>query len=600
MNNIQAEVQAKYYVSMGGSDSNPGTESQPFATITKARDVVRTINHDMTGNIVVYIMSGEYYIASTIEFTEADSGTNGYDIIYKNYNEAGSAHFIGGERITGWTRHSGNIYKVNVGVQWVFNTLYENGIRARKARFPKYEYDSSYPMAQAAYLGTEGIEGSNTILQYKSGDFDPSGWDLDDAQIVIWAGGGINWRTHTIPISSMDTEKRLITLSQPARYPLYDSIRKYLGDGGSRYFIQGVYDFLDQAGEFYLDTSEGYLYYWARDGEIADQTIIAPKVQTIISLLGTSETSRVHNIQFDGLVLEDTEFTDFYRFGHNISGESGEGHAYPDYDREVLQSQYQVGAFRMENTNNIAIKNCHINNIGFTGIYMHYYNQCNLVYGNWIEHMGLNGVFLDGKYPGEGNVLKNIVISNNLIHDIGELCADAAAVQIKNSGNNEVSYCEIYNSIRFAVCWDTLCDTPIEEIYTVNNIYKYLKVYNCCHDSGDCGAFYGYGLSRESAFNVNTLDQVTINNINAHPTMTDIPPNGIFMDNQSYGQTYRNVKITNVQGEAFRNNESGNHNFTNVNWSGNFDDSFMDYDNIGLKADFVYGGSADCNHKSLL
>jgi hypothetical protein len=47
-----AAVQATYYVSPSGSDSNPGTLSQPFKTITKARNVVRTINNSMTGDII--------------------------------------------------------------------------------------------------------------------------------------------------------------------------------------------------------------------------------------------------------------------------------------------------------------------------------------------------------------------------------------------------------------------------------------------------------------------------------------------------------------------------------------------------------------------
>ena len=48
-NMAQAGIQATYYVSPTGSDSNPGTLAQPFQTIAKARDVVRTVN----GNIEV-------------------------------------------------------------------------------------------------------------------------------------------------------------------------------------------------------------------------------------------------------------------------------------------------------------------------------------------------------------------------------------------------------------------------------------------------------------------------------------------------------------------------------------------------------------------
>ncbi|WP_141504064.1 hypothetical protein [Paenibacillus luteus] len=53
-----AAEQASYYVSPDGDDSHPGTLEQPFRTIEKARDVIRGINDNMTGDITVYIRGG--------------------------------------------------------------------------------------------------------------------------------------------------------------------------------------------------------------------------------------------------------------------------------------------------------------------------------------------------------------------------------------------------------------------------------------------------------------------------------------------------------------------------------------------------------------
>ena len=52
----RAATQSIYYVSPTGSDSNPGTVSQPFLTITKARDVTRNLSSNMTGDIVFYLI----------------------------------------------------------------------------------------------------------------------------------------------------------------------------------------------------------------------------------------------------------------------------------------------------------------------------------------------------------------------------------------------------------------------------------------------------------------------------------------------------------------------------------------------------------------
>ena len=68
-----------------------------------ARDAVREINQDMTGDIYVFIAKGKYYLDETITFDERDSGTNGYNIIYRNLDDLASAEIIGGKVVnTPW------------------------------------------------------------------------------------------------------------------------------------------------------------------------------------------------------------------------------------------------------------------------------------------------------------------------------------------------------------------------------------------------------------------------------------------------------------------------------------------------------------------
>jgi hypothetical protein len=103
-----AATQATYYVAPDGNDANPGTMASPFKTLQRARDVVRTINANMTGDIYVYLRGGTYPVGNTIEFGSSDSGTNGYRVIYAAHaNE--TPVLDGGVQVTGWTQHSGNI-----------------------------------------------------------------------------------------------------------------------------------------------------------------------------------------------------------------------------------------------------------------------------------------------------------------------------------------------------------------------------------------------------------------------------------------------------------------------------------------------------------
>src|SRR4051794_21640506 len=63
-----AATQATYYVDPSGNDGNPGTITSPFRTLQHARDVVRTVNANMTGDINVFLRGGTYPVSSSIDF----------------------------------------------------------------------------------------------------------------------------------------------------------------------------------------------------------------------------------------------------------------------------------------------------------------------------------------------------------------------------------------------------------------------------------------------------------------------------------------------------------------------------------------------------
>ncbi|MFI6624323.1 hypothetical protein [Streptomyces sp. NPDC050528] len=118
-----------------GSDSNSGTStSAAFKTIAKARDAVRTVNSAMSGDIVVNLRGGTYPLTSPVDFTTADSGTGGHNVIYKAYGSE-TPVVSSAKSITGWTSAGNGQYKASVGTL-DFRQLYVNGVRATRARYP--------------------------------------------------------------------------------------------------------------------------------------------------------------------------------------------------------------------------------------------------------------------------------------------------------------------------------------------------------------------------------------------------------------------------------------------------------------------------------
>ncbi|WP_436500310.1 right-handed parallel beta-helix repeat-containing protein [Actinokineospora sp. HUAS TT18] len=581
-----AQAGVQYYVSTTGSDATgDGSVTKPWASVQKARDAVRGQLAGMSSDITVNIAPGDYYQTSTISFTDADSGQNGFNVVYKSSGAVGSARFFGGQPVTGWNVYQGGIYRANIGAGKSLNTLYESGTRATLARYPNYQYDSAYPMAQAPYLKSTGTVGSFTQLTYGATDLAPITWaNPAGASVGIWSSinNNVAWFTDKTPITAVDTVNRVLTLNPKTRYSIGST---------SRYYVQGMLELLDQPGEFYYDPASGYLYYYPRTGDINAQTIIAPSVQKLVSVTGASDTARAHHIKFDGLTFGMTDFTSWFRHAHVSDGDSGEGHLYRQYDRQINLPQNRTGMVFLENTNNITITNSHLTNSGFSGIYMLFANQNTTISNNWFDHIGHSGVYIEGRYPGEGDVATQNTISNSLFAQVGELVGHGSGVYLINTSSNTLTNLEIYDSPRYAVVLDAYVNIePQTNVYAKNNLVRGVRVHDAAQDSGDTAPIYSWGLSDSAPYLSNKWEQITVNHSWAHPSMRDLPPNGVFMDDDTSGQVFTNVQVSDSQGVNQRVNSSGSFVYTNVSWGAGFTESGMDYANIGLTSAFPYPG----------
>jgi hypothetical protein len=133
-----------------GDYSNSGVSSATaFSTLGKARDAIRRfapIRPTILWSKSPRRLSGD----DTIAFTDQDLGTNGFNVIHKNQDEVGRAYLIGSTRITGWTPYKDNIYQAHIGSGLDFTTLYEIGIPAELARWPKLT--SPFATSRGGYM----------------------------------------------------------------------------------------------------------------------------------------------------------------------------------------------------------------------------------------------------------------------------------------------------------------------------------------------------------------------------------------------------------------------------------------------------------------
>jgi hypothetical protein len=568
-----------------GNDASPGTQALPFASLDAARKAVRTVAASMTNDIIVNIAPGDYYVTQPVSFDEGDSGLNGHHIVYQTTGLPGSSRFIGGQVITNWTTYQGSILRASVEPNFYFHTLYENGQRARLARYPNFQFDPVFPTARGPYLISGATTNGRWELPYQPGDLTPQQWNLTNAQMVVWSGGWWIWFTDIVPIASVDVTNHILVPEYEFRYTTYQEQPPF-GTGGSRYFLQGSLDFLDEAGEFYLDPAGGFLYYWPMTTNVAAATIVAPQTQVILNIQGSSPSNPVQNIVFEGLRFEETDFTDWYRFGYANPGDAPGTHKYPSIDHEIEMPQNQIGTIFLENTTGVAIRDCWIKNSGFSGIFMQSCNQNDTVYGNWIEHSGHSGIKTQGNYPAEGDVLRTNLFSNNLIHDMGELVGNGGGIMLTYSSSNEVSYSEIFRGPRFGVIYSADAAVPAgsPDNNCHDNVFNYLNIREVVQDSGDSAGLDAYGVANQRS----SGNQILISQILLNPSVFDYAPWGFVMDNICANQVFQNVQVLGTDGNLFNINNGGPEYFTNMCWQTNFNNSLMDYANIGLKSDFQY------------
>ena len=129
---LKAEpVQTEFFVSLNGSDTNPGTQAAPFKSLEKARDTIRLVQRNDL-NVNIWIEPGEYILPNQIDFDERDGGRGCGTVTYQAHPGT-EVLLSGGTPITGWQEGENNIWKAPLDRGVKLRSLYVNGVRARMA-----------------------------------------------------------------------------------------------------------------------------------------------------------------------------------------------------------------------------------------------------------------------------------------------------------------------------------------------------------------------------------------------------------------------------------------------------------------------------------
>ncbi|MFQ5877998.1 MAG: right-handed parallel beta-helix repeat-containing protein [Acidobacteriota bacterium] len=518
-----------FYVSPDGRDTSDGSEQRPFRTIQRARQEVRlAIQGGMTADVRVRIAPGLYYLGGTLRFGPDDSGRNGHTVIYSGVSGQPRPLLIGARGpIVDWDaetieRADGSTVvayaasppaRPKANSPWperVFRTLYalDHGLVQRLvlARNPDQGYFS------AAGDGICRVDESSPVTDSLPRDLQddsiPSDLSSARVQFLVWA-----------PTMCRDVQSSppgiLDIAAMDAGTIYFDGDR--LIRSGAPYFLQGSKDFLDQPGEWFLETASGSLAKLFVVPEAPDhfwEAIIAPSVDRIIEIRGSDESKKVRNLRLESLEILVSDWVD------EVPRRVWQ---YYDPDKE------KAGIF-IEHAANVEIVDCKIHNTGSDAIRVQRYGQGIRVHGSLIEKAGVMGItFWDG--DGTHDLADN-VISHNIVRSCGEVFPWGGGIIVNHCRQTLVSNNDIYDMPRFGIY--------LRSRQSVGNTVRYNEIWDVLRGSGDAGGITLWRTGSDLAENPgNLVHNNLIHDLssNAVARFQGIGSRGIYIDKLTHGTT---------------------------------------------------------------
>ena len=464
---------ATYVVSPDGSDANPGTLEQPFATLQRAQQAVRQTRG--RAPVTVYLRKGTHYLSDTLVFTAADSGTQTAPVVYRAYQDE-PAVISGGTPLTGltWIPYRDGIMQASVRAGLTTDQLFVNGRKLRMARYPNFN------AAERIFNGyAPDAIGAGRVGRWA----DPTGGFLHAMHRHMW--GDYHYR-----ITGKGADGTL-------QYEGGWQNNRQMGMHDRYRFVENIFEELDAPGEWFLNTQTHTLYVVPPAGlDLGTSSVEAVRLRHLVEFRGTQQDP-VQHVTLRHLVFRHAART------------------FMDNREPMVRSDwttYRGGAVLLDGTEDCRLEGCVLDQVGGNAVFVNNFNRRVTIRACRIADVGANGVAFVGdpnaarnplfeygqrqayadidKTPGPktDNYPGDCLVDDCLIYRSGRVEKQTAPVQIELSQGITVRHCSIYDVPRAGInigdgCWG-------------GHVIEFCDVFDTVKETGDHGSFNSWGRDR--------------------------------------------------------------------------------------------------------
>ncbi|MFF4759131.1 hypothetical protein [Streptomyces sp. NPDC001292] len=283
-----------------GSDCTREAPCDLAGAQLKARELVGS-----GSAVTVTLLAGRYDLSQTLRFSARDSGTPEHPVVWRAA-DPDAVVISGGTSLTGWTQYDAarGIWVADVPVGSRSRQLYVDGAWAPVAQ------------ATARELGFP-TSWSGTSTGYRVTDATSRRWldalrpeEVGQVEFVYTGKTG-PWTQSRCPLSSVTAGESATTVTmlktcwdgmtkRPPRAPIESGGLPNMSTSTVPTYVANHYSLLS-AGEWYLDSAAGRLYYAPQPGvDIHDLDITLPRLERLVTVSGTL-AEPVHDLSFEGL-----------------------------------------------------------------------------------------------------------------------------------------------------------------------------------------------------------------------------------------------------------------------------------------------------------